>query len=207
MAHDLGAIGEVGRGAVETQNLTDLSNVILFGSGSKVLGTNIGFVGCNDLKVIEYFRYYSPPYMFSNVVAPPQCAAALHNLRIVRSVRGLELRKKVMENSLYLRENLKKRGYEFLGNPSPIVIVVIGDELKCRIVTRLMLNKGVILNGIEFPVVPKGKARLRLQLQANHTKEHLNTFLDKLDESVKEAEQLLSNLGSFLEKYEVKPKL
>jgi glycine C-acetyltransferase len=207
MAHDLGAIGEVGRGALETQNLTDLSNVILLGSGSKVLGTNIGFVGCSDSKVIEYMRYFSPPYMFSNVVAPPQCAAALHNLRIVRSVEGLERRKKVMSNAKYLIEKLTEKGFECVGNPSPIVIVVIGDEIFNRIVARLMLNKGVIVNGIEFPIVPKGKARLRLQLQAIHTKEHLDTFIEKVVESRQEGQQIMDNLSTYMKMAEAKAKL
>lgn len=207
MAHDLGALGEVGNGALENQGLTDLSNVLIIGSGSKVLGTNIGFVGCNDIKVIEYLRYFSSPYMFSNVVAPPQCAAALHNLRIVRSPKGLELRKKVMENATYLRTKLKEKGYVCLGNASPIVIVVIGDELVSRLVSRLMLNKGVIVNGIEFPIVPKGKARLRLQLQAIHTREHLDIFIEKLEESAEMAKEISSNLGAYMKKFEVKPKL
>jgi len=145
--------------------------------------------------------------MFSNVVAPPQCAAGLHNLRIVRSPKGLELRKKVMDNSIYLRTKLKEKGFECLGNPSPIVIVIIGDELQNRIATRLMLNKGVIINGIEFPVVPRGRARLRLQLQAIHTKEHLDIFIEKLEESIEESKDILANLGSYMKKFEGKPKL
>jgi len=198
MAHDLGAVGEKGLGAVETQGLTDLSNVILMGSGSKTLSTNIGFVGCMDERVIEYLRYFSPPYMFSNVIAPPQCAAALHNLRIVKSEKGAQLRKQVMANAVYLREKLNKMGFETLGSASPIVILILGDELFCRIVVRLMLDNNVIVNGIEFPVVTKGKARLRLQLQAIHTKEHLDTFLEKLELSCKKAKTLMDNVDTFV---------
>jgi len=194
MAHDLGGIGKKGLGALENQNITDMSNVIVMGSGSKSLSSNIGFVGCNDEKVIEFMRYFSPPYMFSNVVAPPQCAVALHNLRIIRSEEGERLREKVMNNAIYLRKELTSKGYECIGNPSPIVILLTGDELVSRIVSRLMLNCGVVVNGIEFPIVPKGKARLRLQLQAIHTKEHLDTFVTKFDECYKQANVVVKKL-------------
>jgi len=193
MAHDLGGVGKKGLGALENQNITDLSNVIVMGSGSKTLSSNIGFVGCNDEKVIEYLRYFSPPYMFSNVVAPPQCAVALHNLRIVRSEEGEKLREKVMNNAIYLRKELTSRGYEVIGNPSPIVILLTGDELVSRVVSRLMLNCGVVVNGIEFPIVPKGKARLRLQLQAIHTQEHLDIFVSRFDECYKQGKTIVKN--------------
>jgi len=194
----LGAIGEIGRGAIENQNVSDFSNVVLLGSGSKVLGTNIGFVGCTDPKVVEYLKYMSPPHMFSNVAAPPSCAAALFNLRIVRSPKGLELRKKVYDNAVYLRTKLTEKGFECLGNPSPIVIVVLGNEILSRLVARLMLNKGVIVNGIEFPVVPLGRARLRLQLQASHTKEHLDSFVDKIIDSMEESKEITKNIGKYI---------
>jgi len=206
MAHDFGAIGKKGLGALEIQNITDLSNVILIGSGSKVLSSNIGFVGCNDDKAIEYMRYFSSPYMFSNVVAPPQCAVALHNLRVARSSKGAQLREKVMDNAIYLREQLTKGGFEVIGNPSPIVILLTGDELLSRIVTRLMLNSGVIVNGIEYPIVPKGKARLRLQLQAVHTREHLDLFVETFIRCYDDAQKITNNLSSYMTE-ETKAKL
>mmetsp|Transcript_28328 Transcript_28328/g.25138 ORF Transcript_28328/g.25138 Transcript_28328/m.25138 type:complete len:439 (+) Transcript_28328:177-1493(+) len=206
MAHDLGGVGEVGRGALETQGVTDLSNVLIVGSGSKVLSTNIGFVGCDDPKVIEYMRYFSPPYMYCNVVAPPQCAAALNNLRIIKSPKGLELRKKVMDNSIYLRDRLKKMGFKCLGSPSPIVIVIIGDELTCRLTSRFMLNNNVIVNGIEYPIVPFGQARLRLQLQAQHSKENLDTFCEKLEMCFNQAKEMKTKVQEMV-KMGVQPKL
>jgi len=204
MAHDFGSVGKVGLGALENQGITDLSNIILIGSGSKVLSSNIGFVGCMDEKAIEYMRYFSSPYMFSNVVAPPQCAVALHNLRVAKSQKGAELRQKVMDNAIYLREQLTKRGFEVVGNPSPIVILLTGEELLSRIVTRLMLNSGVIVNGIEYPIVPKGKARLRLQLQATHTREHLDLFIETFIKSYDDAQKITANLSSYIEETKAK---
>ncbi len=95
-AHDFGHIGEKGRGFWDVQGLTDLSNVLLIGTGSKCLSTNIGFVGCNDTRVIEYLKYYSTAYMFTNAINPVQAATSLANLRILRSEMGRQLRVKVL---------------------------------------------------------------------------------------------------------------
>jgi len=95
-AHDFGCMGENGRGNWEIQKLTNLENVILIGTGSKCLSTNIGFVGCNDPKVIEYLKYYSTAYMFTNAINPVQAATSLAQLSILRSEHGRLLRKKVM---------------------------------------------------------------------------------------------------------------
>lgn len=95
-AHDFGHIGEKGKGFWEVQGLTDLSNVLLLGTGSKCLSTNIGFVGCNDTRVIEYLKYYSTAYMFTNAINPVQAATSLANLRILRSEMGRQLRVKVI---------------------------------------------------------------------------------------------------------------
>ncbi len=89
-------MGEGGRGCWEVQKLTDLSNVILLGTGSKCLSTNIGFVGCDDPNVIEYLKYYSTAYMFTNAINPVQAATSLANLHILRTEHGRLLRKKVM---------------------------------------------------------------------------------------------------------------
>ena len=105
-AHDFGCMGENGRGNWEIQNLKDLSNVILIGTGSKCLSTNIGFVGCNAPKVVEYLKYFSTSYMFTNAINPVQAATSLSNLRILRSELGRQLRRKVLENYRYLRAKL-----------------------------------------------------------------------------------------------------
>jgi len=95
-AHDLGCMGEGGKGMWEIHKLKDLSNVLLIGTGSKCLSTNIGFVGCNDTRVIEYLKYYSTAYMFTNAINPVQAATSLANLRILKSEHGNQLRRKVM---------------------------------------------------------------------------------------------------------------
>lgn len=95
-AHDFGCMGEGGKGMWEIHKLKDLSNVLLIGTGSKCLSTNFGFVGCNDTRVIEYLKYYSTAYMFTNAINPVQAATSLANLRILKSEHGNQLRRKVM---------------------------------------------------------------------------------------------------------------
>jgi glycine C-acetyltransferase len=84
-AHDFGHLGTNGRGVWEIQDLQDRSNVIMIGTGSKCLSTNIGFAACEDWRVIEYLKYYSTAYMFTNAINPVQAATSLANLRILRS--------------------------------------------------------------------------------------------------------------------------
>lgn len=125
--------------------MTDLSNVLLLGTGSKCLSTNIGFVGCNDTRVIEYLKYYSTAYMFTNAINPVQAATSLANLRILRSEMGRQLRKKVIENYHYLRNQLNKNDRKVFGNPCAILPVYIGNEIVSRLVSRLMMDMGIFL--------------------------------------------------------------
>lgn len=127
-------------------------------------------MGCNDPKVIEYLKYYSTAYMFTNAINPVQAATSLANLHILRSGHGTQLRKKVLENYNYLRQQLESRGYKIFGNPCPILPLFVGNEIVCRLVSRIMMDKGVHVNGIEFPVVKMGQARLRVNLMPQHTR-------------------------------------
>ncbi len=135
-------MGEGGKGCWEVQKLTDLSNVILLGTGSKCLSTNIGFVGCDDPNVIEYLKYYSTAYMFTNAINPVQAATSLANLHILRTEHGRLLRKKVMENYNYLRTKLESKGHKIFGNPCPILPLYIGNEVVSRLVSRIMMDNG-----------------------------------------------------------------
>lgn len=163
-------MGENGRGNWEVQNLKDRSNVILVGTGSKSLSTNIGFVGCDDPNVIEYLKYFSTAYMFTNAINPVQAATCLANLRILKSEQGKLLRKKVIQNYVYLRDKLESKGYKVYGNPCPILPLYVGNEVVCKLVTRIMMDQGVLVNTIEFPAVKQGQARIRINLMPQHTK-------------------------------------
>lgn len=105
-AHDFGCMGPGGRGTWELQGLKDRSNVLFMGTGSKTLSTNIGFVACDDPKIIEYLKIFSSAYMFTNAINPVQAATSLANLRILSSEHGNQRRQKVLENYKYLRAQL-----------------------------------------------------------------------------------------------------
>ena len=198
-AHDFGCMGENGRGNWEVQGLKDRSNVILIGTGSKTLSTNIGFVGCDDPNVIEYLKYFSTAYMFTNAINPVQAATSLANLRILRSELGKQLRKKVLQNYTYLRDKLESKGHKIFGNPCPILPLYVGNEVVCRLVARIMMDQGVHVNGIEFPVVKMGQARLRVNLMPQHTKEHLDTFVRVFEDSFKKANEIFEREMKVLE--------
>ncbi len=115
--------------------------------------------------------------MFTNAINPVQAATSLSNLRILRSGLGDLKRKQVLENYDYLRSELEKRGHKIFGQRCPILPLYVGNEVVCRLVSRIMMDNGVHVNGIEFPVVSQGTARLRVNLMPQHTKEHLDTFV------------------------------
>lgn len=99
-----------------------------------------------------------------------------------------------MGNILYLRRRLTEAGIRFLGSPSAIVPVIIGEEGLARITARLLIEKGVIINVIEFPAVPKREARIRIQVMANHTKEDIDLLVEGLIESIEQAKFIRSQV-------------
>lgn len=190
-SHDFGCMGDGGKGTWEIQNLQDRSNVILMATGSKSFSTNIGWAGCNDPNVIDYLKVYSPSYMFVNSISPIQAATAMENLRMIRSEEGKVIRKKVLELSKYMRGKLQMKGYKILGFPSPIVPLVIGNEILCRLTVRILLDEGVVVNGVEFPGVAKGTARLRIALTPLHTYEQLDKFIETFERCLAKASAMI----------------
>jgi glycine C-acetyltransferase len=141
-AHDFGHLGERGRGVWEVQNLQDRSNVILVGTGSKCLSTNIGFIGIKNPNVIRVLREMSTAYMHATVLNPAQAATSLAQLKILSSAEGVERRRKVLENYNYLRAKLEAKGHKIFGNPCAIMPVFVGNEVVCRLVSRIMMDLG-----------------------------------------------------------------
>jgi len=110
------------------------------GTGSKTLSINFGFVGVTDKLVIEYLKYYSTAYMFTNAINPVQANSALAALRIVRSQEGKQLRTKVISNSTYLRTKLASLGHTALGRISAFVCVRVGKEIIARLIVRILMD-------------------------------------------------------------------
>jgi glycine C-acetyltransferase len=123
--------------------------------------------------VKEYLRFYSPPCTFSNALSPMQAATVLKAFEIIETEQGAALRNKLMTNILSLRRQLVEAGFEVYGDPSAIVCVKVGTEGLARLVSRRLPEAGLIANLVEFPAVPKGQARFRMQVMAGHTAQNI----------------------------------
>jgi glycine C-acetyltransferase len=143
------------------------------GSFSKTFASNGGFVACKSRAVKEYLRFYSAPATFSNALSPVQAATVLKAFEIVESIEGRVQRLALMANILTLRHHLREEGLEYYGDPSAIVCVKMGTEGLARLVSRHLPELGLVANLVEFPAVPKGAARIRMQVMARHSEKNI----------------------------------
>jgi glycine C-acetyltransferase len=186
VAHDLGNLGPTGRGFIEMQDMLGKVDVVM-GSFSKTFASNGGFVAARGRAIKEYMRYYSSPNTFSNALSPASAAIVSKAFDIVTSAEGDELRGKLMRNILTLRGMLNGCGLETYGDPSAIVCVKMGSEALARLVSRRLPSLGMLSNLVEFPAVPKGQARFRLQVMANHTQHDIVDAVHRLTAAIAEA--------------------
>jgi 7-keto-8-aminopelargonate synthetase-like enzyme len=193
VAHDLGCLSNDGRGHIGMQNMLGEVDVVM-GSFSKTFASNGGFVACKSRAVKEYLRFYSAPATFSNALSPVQAATILKAFEIVDSIEGRVLRLELLANIISLRRELKEAGLEYYGDPSAIVCVKMGSEGLARLVSRRLPELGLVANLVEFPAVPKGAARIRMQVMANHTEKNISDAVRILKtakaEAVREHEEL-----------------
>jgi glycine C-acetyltransferase len=169
-SHATGFIGPTGRGTPELFGVADKVDLITSTLGKAVGGGTGGFTS-GRRELIELLRQRSRPYLFSNAVPPMICAAGLMALELIR--QGDELRRRLAENARFLRESLEKLGFKVRPGTHPIMPVMLGDAaLAVRMADRL-LEEGVYVIGFSYPVVPKGEARIRVQVSAAHTREQL----------------------------------
>jgi glycine C-acetyltransferase len=190
VAHDLGSMGDNGLGHVGLQNMLDKVDVLV-GSFSKTFAANGGFVATRARGVKEYLKYYSSPATFSNALSPVQAAVVLQALQIVCSTEGTRLRRQLMDSVLYLREQASSVGLEVHGDPSPIVPIHVGAEGAARIATTILAEKGAIVNLVEFPAVPRGGSRFRLQVMASHSRDDVDQLISAMSDAVDQAEHLV----------------
>ena len=183
VAHDLGNIGEDGRGFIGLQNLTGKIDIVM-GSFSKTFGSNGGFVSCNSPAVKQYLKFYGCSATFSNALSPVQAATVTKAFEIIQSDRGRHLRQQMMERACHLRAGFEKAGLELIGSPSAIVPVIVGDEALARMVSRRLPDLGVVANLVEFPAVAKGNARFRFQVMPNHSLQNLDDLVERFGAAV-----------------------
>jgi glycine C-acetyltransferase len=179
VAHDLGALGKGGRGHIGEQNMLGKVDIVM-GSFSKTFASNGGFVACRNRALKEYLRFYSPSCTFSNALSPVQAAVILKAFEIVGSAKGDALRADLMRNVMMLRNTLAEHGMEVYGDPSAIVCVKMGSEAVARLVSRRLPDLGLLANLVEFPAVPKGAARFRMQVMAGHTEQNIRHAVERL---------------------------
>ncbi len=187
VAHDLGCIGETGHGHLGLQGVLDDVDLII-GSFSKSFGSNGGFVATNSQAVREYLKYYSATQTFSNALSPAQAATVLKAFEIVQSDEGRALRASLMDNILYLRDQLGEARLEVTGDPSAIVPVEAGTEGLARIAAQRLSQQGVVANLVEYPAVPRGRARFRLQVMARHSRRDVDVLVSCMRRALDAAE-------------------
>lgn len=186
VAHDLGNLGPTGRGFLELQGMLGKVDVVM-GSFSKTFASNGGFVAARGRGVKEYLRYYSSPNTFSNALSPASAAIVNTAFDIVDSAEGTALRQSLMTNIRMLRSLLGGCGLESYGDPSAIVCVKMGGEAVARLVSRRLPAMGMLANLVEFPAVPKGQARFRLQVMAKHSQADILDGVYRLSTAVADA--------------------
>ena len=170
-SHAVGFMGKTGRGVHEHHDVMDRVDVIT-GTLGKALGGASGGYTSGKQEIIDLLRQRSRPYLFSNSVAPPIVTAAIAAIDMLTG--STELRDKLMDNTRYFREKLSFIGLEIVPGEHPIVPVMFGDAVLATKMAEAMLKRGVYVIAFSFPVVPKGKARIRTQVSAAHSREDLD---------------------------------
>ena len=170
-SHATGFLGKTGRGSIEQCDVMGRVDVITSTLGKALGGASGGFTSGRK-EVIELLRQRSRPYLFSNTVAPTIVAAALKVLDMLSGTT--ELRDRLHENTKYFREKMTSAGFDIRPGYHPIVPIMLYDANLAQNVAADMLEKGIYVIGFSYPVVPKGEARIRVQLSAAHTPKHLD---------------------------------
>jgi glycine C-acetyltransferase len=169
--HAAGFIGATGKGTLEAKGVMGRIDIIT-GTLGKALGGAMGGYTTAKKEIIELLRQRSRPYLFSNSLAPAIVGASIKVFELLE--RDTVLRDQLEWNTNYFKEGIKKAGFEIIDGDSAIVPVMLYDAKLSQIMADELLKKGIYVIGFFFPVVPKGKARIRVQLSAAHTKVHLD---------------------------------
>ncbi len=170
-SHAAGFMGDKGRGTPEYCGVQERVDIITGTFGKALGGASGGFTAARQ-PIVDLLRQRSRPYLFSNTLAPAVCAASVKTLELLTA--STALRDKVHENTAYFRAELGKLGFDVLPGTHPIVPVMLYDAKTAAEFAARMLQKGVYVVGFSYPVVPQGKARIRTQVSAGHTKEDLD---------------------------------
>ena len=170
-SHATGFFGPTGRGSIEHCNVMGRVDIVTSTLGKALGGASGGFTSGRQ-EIIDMLRQRSRPYLFSNTVAPAIVTASIVVLDIIS--KTTELRDKVEENTTYFRSEMTVAGFVVKDGVHPIVPIMLGDAKLSQDIARDMLAEGIYVIGFFFPVVPKGEARIRVQISAGHSREQLD---------------------------------
>ena len=182
-SHATGFIGKTGRGTHEANDVMNRVDIITSTLG-KALGGAMGGFTSGKKEIIDMLRQRSRPYLFSNSLAPGIVGAATKVLEMLS--KDTSLRDKVMENAQYFRSEMKAKGFDIPDGDAAIVPVMLYDAKLSQKMAERLMDEGIYVIGFFYPVVPKEKARIRVQLSAAHTKEHLDKAIAAFEKVGKE---------------------
>ncbi|MEQ8221012.1 MAG: glycine C-acetyltransferase [Candidatus Eremiobacterota bacterium] len=170
-SHAVGFMGKTGRGTAEHCGVTGRVDIIT-GTLGKALGGASGGFTSGHKEIIDKLRQRSRPYLFSNTMAPSIVAAGIKVFDILS--KSTELRDRLEQNTAYFRKKMTEAGFNIKEGEHPIVPIMLGDAKLAQDMASDLLEEGIYVTGFFYPVVPKGEARIRVQISAGHTTEHLN---------------------------------
>ena len=182
-SHATAFVGPNGRGTPEEMGVIDRVDVVTSTLGKALGGASGGFT-TGKKEIVAVLRQRSRPYLFSNTLAPPIVAGALKALEVAQA--RPELRGRLWENTAYFRRRMTELGFDIIPGIHPIVPIMVRDELKNVAMAESMNKRGIFVVSFSFPVVPRGEARIRVQISAAHTREQLDTVLAAFEESGRE---------------------
>ena len=182
-SHATAFVGPNGRGTPEEMGVIDRVDVVTSTLGKALGGASGGFT-TGKKEIVAVLRQRSRPYLFSNTLAPPIVAGALKALEVAQA--RPELRGRLWENTAYFRRRMTELGFDIIPGTHPIVPIMVRDELKNVAMAESMNRRGIFVVSFSFPVVPRGEARIRVQISAAHTREQLDTVLAAFEESGRE---------------------
>ena len=184
-SHAVGFVGEHGRGTPEFCGVSERVDIIT-GTLGKALGGASGGYTSGRREIVAWLRQRSRPYLFSNSLAPVITATSIAVLDLLEESSALLDR--LSENSRYFRQGMESAGFTLVPGRHPIIPVMLGDAVLAQKMAARMLEKGIYVVGFSFPVVPRGQARIRTQMSAAHTRQHLDRAISAFIEVGKELE-------------------
>ncbi|AEA62491.1 glycine C-acetyltransferase [Burkholderia gladioli] len=176
-SHAVGFIGEHGRGTPEHCGVADRVDIVTGTLGKALGGASGGYVSARK-EIVELLRQRSRPYLFSNTLAPSIAEASLAVLELLASDEGARLRRRVRENGAHFRRRMSEAGFTLVPGEHPIIPVMLGDAQVATRMADALLAEGVYVIGFSFPVVPRGRARIRTQMSAAHTPGQIDRAVD-----------------------------